>query len=1440
MRSHDTGRDVRIRRRSRWSWQRAATPLVLLALASCVMTGTLIGLLARTGGLDSRNAGSLLASGGIPVANFTANATVVLVGDRVAFAFTGDRGDEPCMFQWSFGDGLANATTENTTHVYLATGRFDVAMTVTDAGNESSTLAKPGCMQVLDPAVDHDGDWLTSGDEVRVYHTDPLKRDTDGDRFIDGKEVRLGKNPLDGASTPRAGDLYWTRQTGDAIFSSPALADLDLDGFSDIVVGSFDHLVYCLDGRTGGIKWSYLTGDQVPSNPAIADVDGDGNIEVFIGSRDNKLYCFYGRNGTVRWSYLASNDIASSPAIADVDNDGKNEVVFGCMNNRVFSLDASTGSVEWNYLAGGYIEMQPLLCDINNDSSYEVFVGASDCHVYCLSGLDGHLIWRQKTGGPISSPVVSADVDMDGDLEIIIGSTDNNLYCFTALNGSLEWSFLLGSYADGYLSVVDVDADGLLEVVAGSDDGKLYCITASNGTLEWSYSTGYGIVISAPAIADIDNDKILEIIVGSGDNKIYCISGSSGIKEWSYSTLNRIRCSTTIVDADNDGLLEIVVGSNDGKVYCLVGAGPAWAIPGPWPMFSGSPVHLGACIDTDGDGLVDALEASIGTDPANADTDGDGASDGAEISVLSNPFDPLDRPAPRVPVAIFSWSLAVPVPGLPVQFTDSSYDIGGIIASRSWNFGDNTTGSTDRHPVHVFSSAGTFTVTLVVTDNDGSSGTMARLVEVAGDAQPTADFSTNATAINAGQSVAFTFNGSLGNQPASFQWNFGDGMPNSTAKDPVHRYVSAGDFTVSVEVTDVDGDVSCFHWAACIRVDDAYPVANFTASSTIALIHTLTYFTYTGTDGNAPLSFQWTFGDGTANITTRNPSHMYTAVGNYTVTVMVTDVDGDKSTMQRVNYIQAIADLVPIASFVANATSIAPGAWIGFTFTGSEGDAPATFLWNFGDGGTSSTRNPAHRYVTAGNFTAMLTIIDNDGDVGSSTMVVHVAPPYVPPVASFHSNATTGMGAGTAVVFTFDGSCGSGTPSFFWNFGDSTSSTSRDPVHVYWALGTFDVNVTVIDGTGRQDTAVRPGHVVIVDLFPSASFAASDTVIVQGGWIAFTFTGTTGDGAATFAWDFGDGSPGAATRDTIHQYATAGNFTATLLVTDSDGDSSTATCSIAVVDNHAPWLTDAVVSPTTGIETTTFNFSVRYFDLDNDMPVAITIMINETTFTIVAASAGDTNVVDGKTYCYAATLPWGHYQFRVDCSDDMHVVSTSWMAGPAVAPFMGLSPQLSNPNASIVSTNGSSTAEFSVTYAHPFSAAPEFVNVIIDGHSFSMEKTGAGDADYAGGCRYIATVTLLPGQHEYQFRCGDGWNTVSTSSMVLDVAAGDGPAALGTGSVKLASIVLSAVCAAGAVSTGAISRRGNVKRRRAKALETGAEFERDSSHDASEPSPCES
>lgn len=151
------------------------------------------------------------------------------------------------------------------------------------------------------------------------------------------------------------------------------------------------------------------------------------------------------------------------------------------------------------------------------------------------------------------------------------------------------------------------------------------------------------------------------------------------------------------------------------------------------------------------------------------------------------------------PVANFSSTTS----GLVANFTDSSTDSDGTIASRSWNFGDGTT-STATNPSHTYAAAGTYTVTLTVTDNAGASHTKTGSVTVTsgpGNVAPVANFTSTTSGLTANFTDTSTdSDGTI----ASRSWNFGDGG-TSTATNPSRTYAAAGTYTVTLTVTDDDG-----------------------------------------------------------------------------------------------------------------------------------------------------------------------------------------------------------------------------------------------------------------------------------------------------------------------------------------------------------------------------------------------------------------------------------------------------------------------------------------------------------------------------------------------------------------------------------------------------------------------------------------------------------
>jgi PKD repeat protein len=131
--------------------------------------------------------------------------------------------------------------------------------------------------------------------------------------------------------------------------------------------------------------------------------------------------------------------------------------------------------------------------------------------------------------------------------------------------------------------------------------------------------------------------------------------------------------------------------------------------------------------------------------------------------------------------------------------------------------------------------------------------------------------------------------------------------------------------------------------------------------------------TFTDKSSNAPVSWKWDFGDG-ATSTTQNPSHTYTTLGSYTVTLTAVNADGHDST-SKVNYI--ITTLAPVAAFSAD-RQVGNAPFI-VHFTDLSSNNPTSWKWDFGDGTSSSEQNPRHIYQYEGSYNVRLTATNQYG-----------------------------------------------------------------------------------------------------------------------------------------------------------------------------------------------------------------------------------------------------------------------------------------------------------------------------------------------------------------------------------------------------------------------------------------------------------------------------
>ncbi len=364
-------------------------------------------------------------------------------------------------------------------------------------------------------------------------------------------------------------ELKWIFEAPPAhIFSSPIIADVNADGRSEIVVGSTNKNVYCLDTDDGSLLWRRSMGGAVTGSPAAADINDDDKLEVVVGSRDGKIYALRGESGSLLWSYQTDYQIGSSPAIADINRDGKLEVVIGSGDEKIYALRGENGSLLWSYATSGTVWSSPAIVDVDRDDRLEVVVGSSDWHVYALNGEDGSLLWRYYTAGGVidSSPAV-ADLDNDSQLEVVVGGGYGWIYVLKGANGQLLRSYRTGRLVLSSPAIADVNSDGELDIVVGSHDNKVYALRGVDCSKLWDFATG-GVVDSSPSIADINGDGELEVVVGSWDGNTYFLRGKDGSVLWSFFTRDVIRSNPAIADI-NDGKLVIVVGAHYSSVYAF-------------------------------------------------------------------------------------------------------------------------------------------------------------------------------------------------------------------------------------------------------------------------------------------------------------------------------------------------------------------------------------------------------------------------------------------------------------------------------------------------------------------------------------------------------------------------------------------------------------------------------------------------------------------------------------------------------------------------------------------------------------------------------------------------------------------------------------------------------------------------------------------------------
>ncbi|RKX51605.1 MAG: hypothetical protein DRP50_08590 [Thermotoga sp.] len=332
---------------------------------------------------------------------------------------------------------------------------------------------------------------------------------------------------------------------------------------------------------------------------------------------------------------------------------------------------------------------------------------------------------------------------------------------------------------------------------------------------------------------------------------------------------------------------------------------------------------------------------------------------------------------------------------------------------------------------------------------------------------PDADAGSDKT-VYTNELVNFDASTSSGSLLQTFEWDLnGDGIYDEEGKKISHYYPEPGSYVVTLRVTDNLGESDTD--TCTVHVLNRKPVPKFNYSPIKPSTDALVQFTDLSDDPDGTIiSWQWNFGDGHTS-SQRNPTHRYSDDGTYTVTLTVTDDDG--ATDSSTSYIY-ISNRPPNADFGFYPPDPDTSDSIQFTDKSSDDDGfVSLWNWEFGDGYSSNQRNPIHKYTNDGTYTVTLTVTDDDGASDSVTKQITIS--YIspsPPVANFSFEPISPK-PNEVIEFTDNSYDTDGSiHSWYWEFGDGTTSSNKNPSHAYSERGEYLVNLTVTDNDGYSDS----------------------------------------------------------------------------------------------------------------------------------------------------------------------------------------------------------------------------------------------------------------------------------------------------------------------------------------------------------------------------------
>lgn len=512
------------------------------------------------------------------------------------------------------------------------------------------------------------------------------------------------------------------------------------------------------------------------------------------------------------------------------------------------------------------------------------------------------------------------------------------------------------------------------------------------------------------------------------------------------------------------------------------------------------------------------------------------------------------------PTVDFTASATTVCPGATVNFTSTGTP--GVTGTThyTWVFGNNATpntisGNNMNTASAVYPTAGTYNVTLQVTNNKGCFNSLTKQVYITVKEKPVINFTASPkTDFCAGETPTVTFTPSVTGSapgPYTYAWELNGPGNTSTSTSPTYTYPgpAPAQYTVKLTVLSNNGCTETITKTNFIKLHD--PKASFTGPAK-ACVFTTVNFTNTSTPPGGGLT--WDFGDGSNTSTVG--THVYTAPGTYTVK-LTASIGGCVSTATRT------IEILPQPNPVINITPAQPCP-APQTICFSTTPAMTSYKWHFDDVGgvtTSTSPTPCHTYSFNGQFGIVLEVTDANGC--KDTMVkLHEVKIYelnIQTTVNGRKRWPYPMFSDSACVnkpFLFDVDIFRdssyaypyGAKSYKWTFGNGATSSIKNPSYQYPDSGRFTVTVEVETNNG---CIIRDSFRLAIGYKPTAdSLEGIPTSICPKKGVNFVGH-VRGYKPLVYHWRFGDGNGATVFNDstTYNIYSCLDSYTVVLWAT---------------------------------------------------------------------------------------------------------------------------------------------------------------------------------------------------------------------------------------------------------------------------------------------------